>query len=84
MSSQFMQSMMDVVPTTTFLFSSWNVSLVSRFSKNRKVGALDIKEILRIGMQIASGLAVAHQQGLVHRISKPSNILLENGVERSK
>ncbi len=49
-----------------------------------KVGALGVKEILRIGMQIASGLAAAHQQGLVHRDIKPSNILLENGVERVK
>ncbi len=49
-----------------------------------KVGALGLKEILRIGMQIASGLAAAHKQGLVHRDIKPANILLENGVERVK
>jgi serine/threonine protein kinase/formylglycine-generating enzyme required for sulfatase activity len=49
-----------------------------------KVGALSLKEILRIGMQIASGLAAAHKQGLVHRDIKPANILLENGVERVK
>ncbi len=47
-------------------------------------GALDLKSILRIGMQTASGLASAHQQGLVHRDIKPANILLENGVERVK
>jgi uncharacterized protein (TIGR03067 family) len=47
-------------------------------------GSLDLKEILRIGMQIASGLAAAHKQGLVHRDVKPSNILLENGVQRVK
>ena len=45
-------------------------------------GPLDTKETLRIGMQIASGLAAAHAQGLVHRDVKPANILLENGVER--
>ncbi len=45
-------------------------------------GPLELKEILRIGMQIASGLAAAHAQGLVHRDVKPANILLENGVER--
>ena len=45
-------------------------------------GTLSLKEVLRIGMQIASGLAAAHAQGLIHRDIKPSNILLENGVER--
>ncbi len=47
-------------------------------------GPLQVKEILRIGMQTAEGLAAAHAQGLVHRDVKPSNILLENGVERVK
>ena len=47
-------------------------------------GPLDLKAILRIGIQTAQGLASAHAQGLVHRDVKPSNILLENGVERVK
>ena len=46
-------------------------------------GALELCEILRIGMQVASGLSAAHQQGLVHRDIKPSNILMEQGVERA-
>jgi protein involved in polysaccharide export with SLBB domain len=48
----------------------------------RESGPLQLNEVLRIGMQIASGLAAAHAQGLVHRDVKPANILLENGVER--
>ena len=48
----------------------------------RQTGALPVVEVLRIGMQIAAGLAAAHAQGLVHRDIKPANILLEEGVER--
>jgi eukaryotic-like serine/threonine-protein kinase len=47
-----------------------------------RTGPLEIREILRIGMQTAAGLAAAHAQGLVHRDIKPANILLENSVER--
>jgi hypothetical protein len=47
-------------------------------------GPLGLKEVLRIGMQAARGLAAAHAQGLVHRDIKPANILLHNGVERVK
>jgi serine/threonine-protein kinase len=45
-------------------------------------GPLSLKDTLRIGVQIAAGLAAAHEQGLVHRDIKPANILLEEGVER--
>jgi serine/threonine protein kinase len=45
-------------------------------------GALNTGEILRIGSQIAAGLAAAHDQGLVHRDIKPENIMLGEGVER--
>ncbi|HKB37538.1 MAG TPA: serine/threonine-protein kinase, partial [Gemmataceae bacterium] len=45
-------------------------------------GPLPLREVLRIGRQVAAGLAAAHAQGLVHRDVKPANILLENGVER--
>lgn len=55
-------------------------SLQQRIDRN---GALELCEILRIAMQTASGLAAAHAQGLVHRDVKPSNILLEQGIERT-
>jgi serine/threonine protein kinase len=50
----------------------------------RKGGPLEVREVLRIGFQVASGLAAAHKQGLIHRDVKPANILLENGVQRVK
>ena len=55
-------------------------SLQARIDRN---GALELKEILRIGSQVADGLAAAHDQGLVHRDIKPSNILMEEDVERA-
>lgn len=45
-------------------------------------GPLTATEVVRIGRQIASGLAAAHEQGLVHRDIKPANILLNEGIER--
>ena len=46
-------------------------------------GPLEVREILRVGMQTAKGLAAAHSQGLIHRDIKPSNILLDEGVDRA-
>ena len=45
-------------------------------------GPLPEREIARIGLQIASGLAAAHGQGLVHRDIKPENILVDNQINR--
>ena len=57
------------------------ISLEQRLEQS---GPLALEETLRIGMQIASGLAAAHAQGLIHRDIKPGNILLEDGLDRVK
>jgi hypothetical protein len=45
-------------------------------------GPLPIDEVIRIGIEAASGLAAAHAQGLVHRDVKPANILWETDSGR--
>ena len=45
-------------------------------------GSLSVLDVLRIAHQVASGLAAAHTQGLVHRDVKPANILLEKRINR--
>jgi formylglycine-generating enzyme required for sulfatase activity/tRNA A-37 threonylcarbamoyl transferase component Bud32 len=44
-----------------------------------RIGPLEVPEILRIGRQIAEGLAAAHANGLIHRDVKPANVLIERG-----
>jgi serine/threonine protein kinase/putative intracellular protease/amidase len=60
------------------------VAGLSLHEKLKQQGPLDLPEILRIGRQVAEGLAAAHAQGLVHRDIKPANILLEEGTGRVK
>ncbi len=45
-------------------------------------GPLDVSEVLRIGRQVAEGLAAAHAMDLIHRDIKPANVLLEGGAQR--
>src|SRR5262249_15567023 len=52
--------------------------------KLNRVGPLDVAEVLRIGGQIAEGLAAAHAMDLIHRDIKPGNVLLEGGQQKVK
>lgn len=56
-------------------------ALEARLNRN---GRLPAAEVLRIGREIAEGLAAAHAKGLVHRDIKPANIWLEEERKRVK
>lgn len=58
-------------------------SLEDLFASQSTPGAtrLNLAQALRIGREIAVGLAAAHARGLVHRDIKPSNIWLEQFPE---
>lgn len=41
-----------------------------------KEGPLPERDIIRLGIQFAEGLAAAHEQGIVHRDLKPGNLMV--------
>lgn len=47
-------------------------------------GPLSVAEVRRIGSELAEGLAVIHERGLVHRDVKPGNVWLEGPEARVK
>jgi WD40 repeat protein len=46
---------------------------------DRTGGPLPVDTVLRLGREIATGLAVAHARGLIHRDVKPGNVWIEAG-----
>jgi serine/threonine protein kinase len=46
-------------------------------------GRLDVREALEIALEVARGLAFAHENGIIHRDVKPQNVLL-NGDGKAK
>ncbi|PAY15419.1 hypothetical protein CKO51_31920 [Rhodopirellula sp. SM50] len=52
--------------------------------KLKREGRIDPRVVANIGCQVATGLAAAHQLGLIHRDIKPENLWLEAETGRVK
>ncbi len=50
--------------------------------RNQCGGRVALADAVRIGRELAEGLAAAHENGLVHRDIKPDNVLLEGSKRR--
>ena len=49
-----------------------------------KKGPLPLEKALEVATQIADGLAAAHKQGIIHRDSKPGNVMLTKTGRESR
>ena len=64
----------DTADQTDFLVTEYIAG--ESLDKKLASGALPSKEVVRLGLQLAEGLAAAHARGIIHRDLKPANLRL--------
>src|SRR3984893_11179980 len=67
---------MNSAPRTALIFLVTEYISGIAIDARLAAGPLPVAEVFRLGLQMAQGLAAAHQQGIVHRDLKPGNLRL--------
>ena len=75
----------NVIRIYDFLFMRGNYAISMEYFPSHTLGAeivnekpLDLRRAVQYGIDIATGMQVAHQAGIVHRDLKPANVLINN------
>jgi HEAT repeat protein/tRNA A-37 threonylcarbamoyl transferase component Bud32 len=75
----------NVIRIYDFLYMRGNYAISMEYFPSHTLGSeivgekpLELKQAVRYGIDIATGMTVAHQAGIVHRDLKPANILIDD------
>ncbi|HMN43475.1 MAG TPA: HEAT repeat domain-containing protein [Povalibacter sp.] len=75
----------NVIRIYDFLFMRGNYAISMEYFPSHTLGSeivnekpLDLRRAVQYGIDIATGMTVAHQAGIVHRDLKPANVLINN------
>ena len=73
----------NVIRIYDFLYIQGNYAISMEYFPSHTLGSevvndkpLEVKRAMQYGMDICTGMTVAHQQGIVHRDLKPANVLI--------
>ncbi len=73
----------NVIRIYDFLYIQGNYAISMEYFPSHTLGSevvnekpLDLKRAMQFGIDICTGMTVAHQQGIVHRDLKPANVLI--------
>ncbi|MGP0055036.1 MAG: HEAT repeat domain-containing protein [Steroidobacteraceae bacterium] len=75
----------NVIRIYDFLYIQGNYAISMEYFPSHTLGGeivnekpVELKRAVKFGIDIATGMSVAHQVGIVHRDLKPANILIDN------